>query len=234
MPIVYTPHDKELLDTVIMMISEEPKFAGGIGDLGNIIGKNWPFQFPPRVTADSKTATWEETDRVSYEPIAYWMGAKARALTLETVYFVTGEKKWSGAEIAKIAHAAKAYFYRSIEEAVAKGGFGPIVTITALYGAVQEESTWRCSGVNVEYAPTFVRDTTPSIKPPPSQSAAAQSNSPPNNNNNKPNSVDQAPMWPLWTKITFELQSWTQNANAEGEEKLKAEALKKSPTPKWF
>lgn len=238
MAIVYSKADDDLRNSVKMKIRDTPAFAGGgPGDLNAIVGKNFPFQFPPRVTNDGKSADWEEKSRVSYEPVAYWMGAKAREIQITATYFVTGEKKWSGAEIAKIAAAAKAYFYRSIEESVTKKGFGPVVEITSLYGAIQEESTWRMSAVNVEYAETFVRDDTSPI---PGNKTDLKidlgflgdidlGSIPP-----QTREVPKVPLWPLWTKITFDLLSWTQNANAGGKEKLKTDSLVKAPTPKWY
>lgn len=238
MAIVYTPVDQQLRESVKMVILDKPAFAGGLGDLGNVIGKNFPFQFPPRVKGDNKSAEWEEKKRVSYEPVAYYMGAEARRLQIEAMYFVTGEKKWSGSEIAKLAQSAKAYFYRTIESVYSNKGFGPVVEITSLYGAVQEKSTWRMTSVEAEYAETFVRDDTPPTPGPKTNTKinlGFRSFSLPNPFPPPNREVPKTPLWPLWTKIIFELKSWTRNAGINGDgEKLANEALEPHPTPKWY
>lgn len=244
MAIEYTSHDRSLCDSVIFKIRDDAKFVDDAAtkqELGTYLGRPWKFQFPPRIKSDTKSAEWEETRNVSYEPVALWKGADARTISLEAMYVVTGEKDFSGIEIARIANAAKAYFYRSIEKAVNGGKFGPVVEITSIYGAVRERSTWRMTDVSVEYADTFVND----------QTAGKASENPPSFGGGIGNFVSTAVsltaaagraaggpkspgIWPMWTKITFNLKTYTQNANEDGAPKVAIKALERSPRAKWF
>jgi hypothetical protein len=231
MAIEYTPHDDAVRRSIQMIIRNDPKFtnhAAAISQLGRFLGKPFPFQLPPRVTGDSKAANWDETDKVTYEPVAIWMGAQARKISIEAQYFVTGEKEWSGIEISKLSHAAKAYFYRSIEAAVNESGFGPIVEINSLYGAVMGKSTWRMIDVNVDYAREFVTDDNSGT----GNAAGGLSRVGSSAGYTRSNSV-----WPVWTKITFNLASWTRLQEDDSDEdsaKQPVDSLEPAPTPDWY
>lgn len=153
-----SPHDEAVAKSFKMVIRTDAPFADPrtVGKLGGILGVPFPFQFPPRITADSKGATWDEQDRISYEPLAFYMGSTARKLNIEAQYAAVNSQ-WSGSKIAKIAHAAKAYFYRSITAVYPNsGGYGPIVDIYSAYGAIESKSTWRLTEVTVEYGPEII------------------------------------------------------------------------------
>ncbi len=238
MAIVYASHDIKLCESIEFIIRADTEFvnhAATMAELGTYLGRKWLFQFPPRIKTDSKSAEWNEVRRVSYEPIAMWRGADARTLSLEATYVVTGEKNFSGIEISRIASAAKAYFYRSIEGAYENKHFGPVVEITTLYGAVREQSTWRMTDVSVEYADTFVNDETVAKKSANTKfNVAASAIGLSSYTGRSVGGPDISKMWPLWTKITFNLKSFTRNAAEDGKEKLAVAALVPSPTAKWF
>lgn len=247
MGILYTPHDDAVRKSVRMIMrGAPPDFPDPATDsyFEGIIGTNWPFQFPPRVKSDTKGGDWEEKNKVSFEPVAFWTGAQPRKITIEATYVVTGESEWNGDRIAKIAHAAKAYFYRSIQAAYKEGskGFGPTVEIHALYGAVQEKSTWRMFDVGVEYSETFVSEATPptfsaadfSISGSGGISGLARSLSSFGSRVASASSRTANLAWPLKTTITFNLASYTQ-IKGDGETAIMpAPSLEEHPTPRWY
>ncbi len=218
MPIIYTAHDLQVTQSIKFKIRDEPEFADSISSLSEFIGKDFPFQFPPRVRGDSKSAEWTEKSTKSYEPTAFFAGASPRKLTVEATYVVDGGQ-WPGSKIAKLAHAAKAYFYRSIENTAE--GFGPVVEISALYGAIEEQSTWRMTEVGVEYGDEIVNDGASAASGSPTRSSGTGSNS---------------SFWPLVTKISFNLASYTQIQDGDDTSTAKqpVPALSAHPTTKWF
>lgn len=223
----YHVFDKKIVESISMILPKDPPIVGLGDDVSKYLDKNFPFQFPPRITTDSKNADWTETNKVSYEPLAIWQGAGARKLTITAQYAVV-DTTWNGETIAEIANAAKSYFYRSIQSVYAKEGkpgavdkikdfgsnlgvgsggkkaMGPIVTISSLYGAVREKSTWRMTDVSIEYGDTFVND------------------------------GDKA--YPLMTKITFQCAAFTKIAeNENGDNALQPyDGLVTIPTSKWY
>ena len=204
-----------------MIIRDTPEFADDgptKAELGEFLGKNFPFQFPPRVTSDGKSAEWTETGKFSWEPIAVWNGAAARKLSIEAMYVVDGNS-WTGAKIAKIAHAASAYFYRSVSVALKDKGFGPIIEISSLYDAVQEKSTWRGLDVSIARSEYIVNDGVSAVTTSPASSSGTSSSS---------------SFWPMFTKITFNLAAYSKIKDG-GDPPIQAVlALEDRPTAKWF
>ncbi len=56
-----------------------------------IKGSRVPFQFPPKVTSDSKAGDWKEEAKRGLEPTVVWTSGKSRTLAIEWTYIV-GEK----------------------------------------------------------------------------------------------------------------------------------------------
>lgn len=224
MPFELAESDKFITESVRVIFPREPKLAGGEGDIGDFLDIPFPFQFPPRVTTDSKTANWDEHDKITYEPIAIYRGSQARKLTIEAEYILTGSNvgtgssspinRWGGEEIARLVQAAKSYFYRSVQSVLGggadgEGAFGPAIKILNLYGAVRQVtdevgSTWRLSSVDATYSDTLV--------------------------------IDNQSYWPLKTKLVISCMSYTQLAD-EGASDFKLAKLgnlASKPTPQWY
>lgn len=169
----YAPYEQKILDTFKMFILDDIEFAGGAIPGGpGIISDNVngikafkiPFQFPPKITADGKSATWKLEDKASWEQIAIWQGATSRKISIESKYVIdnyddSGDSNWTGLKISNIAHLAKAYFYRSIQDGN-NDGLVPAVYIQSMYGNVRSSSSWRMTDVSVSHDGSVILDLT--------------------------------------------------------------------------
>jgi hypothetical protein len=146
----------------------------------NLNGGPFQFQFPPRISTDSKSARWKTlaANAGAYDDIVMWQGADSRSLTLEATYVIDGNQ-WTADRISKLAHAAKAYLYLSLAGRLKNPFAAPCVIIESLYGAVQQRSSWRMESASIAYGEHIVG---------PFQSSPQ--------------------FHPLTTKITFSLKSW--------------------------
>ena len=88
-------------------LAEMPRLTIGAASAGNII----PFQFPPRVTADVKSSKWDVQDVRSYEPLKWYAGSEARAMTMEFEYIAT-DSFFTPMVIGNITKGIKEYFYK--------------------------------------------------------------------------------------------------------------------------
>lgn len=212
MPFQLVTTDRNASESVSIILPSKPEIAGGIEGISEYLDVPLEFQFPPRVTADSKNSNWREREVITYEPIAIFMGSGPRNINIEFEYVVTGEQ-WSGEKITRIAQAVKSYFYRSVQNTVRfsgdeEGAIGPAITIRKLYGAVYGgastvNSTWRLLQVDVSYSDTLVFE--------------AQS------------------YWPLKTKISMSCASYTQIGGFNEDPKMGAASnLEEFPRPSWY
>jgi hypothetical protein len=125
----------------------------------NITGKPSGFslnsgnlQFPPTITKDSKSANWQTTDLMSYEPLAFFKSANPRDLGLEFQWVVGGQ--WSPEKVHKTIDDVKKYFYTCYMGSAFQEY--PIVEITKLFNLITQRTTWRMNSVNVTYSPELV------------------------------------------------------------------------------
>lgn len=131
-----------------------------------------PFQFAPRITQDSKRASWKQENQKYYEPIVHYDGADARQIQLKWRYAVTGGywngKKWNALNIHKILSNLKAYYYRTFDSYGAINVDGnteamPIIKIDQLYQYIPSgggTSTWRSTNINITPSEHMVYDNT--------------------------------------------------------------------------
>lgn len=116
------------------------------------------FQFPPRITGDSKRAEWKEIPIASYEPLAYWMGADARKISLQFEYIVTarsnaGTSKWAINYINDQLKKLKSYFYTTVTQGIDKY---PLVRLNLYDYSPKAESgterlgTWRMFDIDIK------------------------------------------------------------------------------------
>ncbi len=140
----------------------------------------FPFQFPPRISSDSKSAKWKTiaAQSGSYDDIVMWQGADSRSLNIDATYIIDGAQ-WTAERISKIAHAAKAYLYLSLAGRLESPLDAPCVIIESLYGAVEQRSSWRMESASISYGDQIVGPFSTSPK-----------------------------YHPLMTKVSFTLKSW--------------------------
>jgi len=110
------------------------------------------FQFPPKITSDSKSSKWKLKWQNSYEPYAVWLGAEARRITLAADYVVHGE--WGADKVQKQITNAKGHLYKHGGKT---GPNAPYATLN-MYGIAPDGSTWRVSDVNIKYSQELIRD----------------------------------------------------------------------------
>lgn len=124
----------------------------------NPYGLNINFQLPPRITGDSKRAEWKEVPVASYEPLAYWMGADARKISLQFEYVVTsksnsGTSKWNIDYINDQLKKLKSYFYTTITQGIKKY---PLVKLNLYDYSPKADSgpdrlgTWRMFDIDIK------------------------------------------------------------------------------------
>lgn len=110
--------DKNLVEGIIFKLDRDtvglPRDGAiSVGDKGaGVI----PFQFPPRITGDSKDNKWTDIHNThAWEPVKMWEGSNARRITLQAIYVATGSTingvSWTPANVALVTRAYKQYFY---------------------------------------------------------------------------------------------------------------------------
>lgn len=227
MPVEYTKLDKSIVQGIKITILDDPKFmpdpgalieltdgftfdvSGGMSFSGG--GLSFPFQFPPRVKSDSKSASWWENNNLrSWEPIVIWTGATAREITIEFVYIVDGrnpdEGEWTPERIARITNASRAYFYRTFgTSSDGSTDFGPVVVIKNLYNNVRPgvKSTWRMTGASVTPGDEFIVG-------------------------------ESGLVVPLKNTISLSLKAWTRQETRGNPPLVGMKALSKVPTSLWY
>lgn len=120
-----TPFDASLVAGVIFKLDQETTglpVDGAITVPGKGAGEV-PFQFPPRLTGDSKDNRWKSIhDTFAWEPVKMWEGSNARRLTLHAVYVANGatinDVQWTPQNVATTTRAFKQYFYAQPSERV--------------------------------------------------------------------------------------------------------------------
>jgi hypothetical protein len=139
--------DRSIVRNVKMKILSSPDIVSGLP-----IGEDVKFQFPPRITDDSKIANWKEDEKATFEPLVTWMGSSARKISIEITYIVTGEE-FTTKTIAEITRQFKAYFYRSIKS----GSNVPIIKLR-MYEHNPQETDFRLNDVSISYGETLIQD----------------------------------------------------------------------------
>lgn len=117
--------------------------GGGVGGGGDEI----EFQFPPRITSDSKSSNWREDSSASYEPTATYLGSTARSIKLSTEYIIYGE--WTGEKINNAIRNLKSNIYLKNADIIKSRA--PYIELE-MYGYIPAagiRSTWRIMDVSV-------------------------------------------------------------------------------------
>lgn len=142
------------------LLSEVNSGTGNTGDLYPI-----PIQFPPKVTADNKSASWGSYEQAGktanmmlYTQYKQYTGSKDRQLGFELTYIVDGSN-WKQSKIRAICHYIKAPLYMNTLATVGEKNLKPpMLQITNLYGAVESVSTWALETVDIKYSDKIIND----------------------------------------------------------------------------
>lgn len=112
-----------------------------------------PLQFPPRVTADTKSSKWHVKDTKAYEPYKQYFGAESAALTLELEYIAT-DSDFTPRKISQITKTIKGYFYYSDVKSASE--VYPAIKITDLYGWVVGTAYFRLMNFSTSFGETLI------------------------------------------------------------------------------
>ena len=156
----YLDVDKKLSETVSL------SFADSNGDRGGQITNkiqtySVPFQFPPRVTSDSKSGDWNETssNSVFSEPVATFNGSKPRTINIKWSYIVDDVEKagWTTKKIATITQALRGYFTRMDNNYLA-GNFNykPTLVYFQMYRNQYNLRTFRLESADISFSENLI------------------------------------------------------------------------------
>lgn len=129
----YLDVDKSLADSVLLRFLSSSS-ARKIQDY------RVPFQFPPKVTSDSKSGDWDEQASNSYfsEPIPTFKGSKPRTINIKWSYVVDGGI-WTTKNISTIVRALRGYFTRMDVKYLGNGfNYEPMKIELLMYRNVME------------------------------------------------------------------------------------------------
>jgi len=100
-----------------------PYAKGQLIDTGGTSSLMIKFQFPPRITSDGRTGSWQEEEMPGDQAVSVYKTSAARKMTLEWTYIVgeygggslvdgvsESDKPWSAAEIKWNLSALRAYY----------------------------------------------------------------------------------------------------------------------------
>ena len=156
----YLEIDNELSQAVTL------SFADSNGDRGGQITNKIrtyrvPFQFPPRVTSDSKSGDWNETssNSVLSEPVATFNGSKPRTINIKWSYIVDDidSAGWTTKKIATITQALRGYFTRMDNNYLA-GNFNykPTLVYFQMYRNQYNSRTFRLESADISFSENLI------------------------------------------------------------------------------
>lgn len=142
----YTQFDKDLCDDVSFV------FVNGTSKSG-AAGAKLEFQFPPKITTDSRKADWKETNQVNgTEPLPIWQSSGPREMSMSLTYIVDGHL-WPITRIQKQVRLLRGYFARIKD----KGNYRNLVILLRLWGiGGEDDMSFRIKGVDVKLSETLV------------------------------------------------------------------------------
>jgi hypothetical protein len=154
----------ELADSDKNLISNSVFTLDGVEDIGKHGKVEIPFQFPPLIKTDTKSAKWKEIhNTVGFEPEYMYEGGNPRKIQVEAVYVVGGPGKWGITQVVEVIRTWKSYFYFtnfSSGGGAAAGKNLPIYRIVwgEFLPRVANNSAWRAKSYNVKYSDTWIID----------------------------------------------------------------------------
>lgn len=119
-----------------------------------IAGSKIKFQFPPKVSTDTRTATWEEHDAAGTEEIAIFMGSRERIFQIEWTYIVGAvDGTWGIEKVSGECSKARNYFFGAVTDATN----GPVAKVKlASHGDPDKPMTMRLSDLNIKHGTAYV------------------------------------------------------------------------------
>ena len=150
------PHDKALTGKVQLALSKKGSIRGSA--TANVLA-SIPFQYPPVVKSDNKGCNWKEFDIHNAEPMAIYMGGKAREIDLGWTYIVNGQTmgsdglSWKTSTIANQVKLLRGYFYNTI-------GADMVIWFSAydVVGSGGDHWTFRADNITVTHSETLITD----------------------------------------------------------------------------
>jgi hypothetical protein len=150
----YTKHDRDLCDAAFLELRQSvPGSDGTTVKDGRI-----EFQFPPKVTSDSRKGTWEEGDLPGAEPVFAFSVSSAREITLTWTYVVDGGE-WTIGRITSNIRTLRGYF---AEVRNPESDHQKLVVLFRLWAVGgPERISALIKNIDVKYGDTIVTDYNP-------------------------------------------------------------------------
>lgn len=192
MPALYTPFDVALKDAVVLRFHNGP---------------NVQFQFPPKITNDSRKGTWQENDQTSgTEPVAEFKTSGAREITLAWTYIVDGGN-WTTDKIAEQIKNVRGYFARVRGTTGINTRDNLIVFLKMWNFGGPNAASCRIRNIDVKYSETLVTHCTGS------------------------GSTNVNKAFALRSDITLDLRLWTKGGNLQVQDLTN---LDPREVPQWY
>lgn len=125
----------------------------------SIGGKSLVFQFPPKITSDSRRGTWKEVELRGVEPVSIFSTSGPREFNLTAVYIQDespdNSGPWHAAAIKENLMLARGYF---VSASKAGGDSNLVVKVKLADIGGSESMTARIKNVNVKYGETYVNN----------------------------------------------------------------------------
>ncbi len=137
MPMLYTTFDERLAGTVILEAAAQ--------DL------KVEFQFPPKITSDSRKGEWSEKNQPGTEPVATYTASGPRETSLTYTYIVDGGK-WTTDKIAQQVSSIRSYFSRYLP----KGAKALVFRFRMWKFGGSRTMSYRLKSVDVKHSETIV------------------------------------------------------------------------------
>jgi hypothetical protein len=203
----YTEADKRLIRKVTFELTQG---VAGCNGRGGTSGKV-DFQFPPKVTTDSRKGEWDEGDMRGIEPIATFSTSGPREITIQTSYIVDSfednSESWTIGRITKNIRTLRGYFGLIRNEKSARENLVIKAELWCILPKAGIVATGRLKSIDVKYGETMVF--------------------PPNNAQNA---------FPLRSDVTLEFRLWTKAApdSDDDQETQDIKGLAPRGNPAWY
>lgn len=211
----YTPQDLRLCRAVIFQMKGKPSPPGSDGQT---TGGKIEFQFPPKITSDSRKGDWSETDKPGSEPTFEYKKSGAREISMNWTYVIDGGK-WTVGKVTANIRQLRGYFAQSRNP---KSDHEDLVIKFEMWsvggtGGGQRDMTCLIKNVDVKYGETI-------ISPPGSTlTRAGVANR------------ELRQSFFLRTDISVDLRIWTMGEGEGGGDVLeKVDSLYKRLDPAWY
>lgn len=136
----YTQFDKTLANNVLFLIP-----------VSNI---RIEFQFPPKITTDSRKGEWSEENMAGTEPLATYIKSGPREISLAFTYIVDGGL-WTTTRISTIVSTLRSYFAK-----VKTGADRKLVVRFGMWRFGGDKAmSFRIKGIDVKHSDTIVSQT---------------------------------------------------------------------------